>query len=509
MNADVKFNKGDEVFTQLLYLDQLRGFDSTGMLLVPKVSTDQPWVYKRAQNASDFISSRFYEKHLFGAVSRSKLIIGHNRSATRGNVCDHNAHPFQFGTYTVVHNGHISNALALTPIRETMEVDSMVVPRVLHEKGEIAGLESLEGAYALVWYNSVDNTLNMARNEARPMNFCYIKGHNTMVFGSEQGMLLAVLERNGYEIEDKFFNLTPGQLLKFNIDNPRAEYGKFPFSYAPPMHNTGTGGATMIGGVTTPRAAGNNWGYLPKGGTSLLKGGPDSVDGVDIRGTPAEGLPYLYAKKTLEYIDSLDQIPGKQKAQQCWAISNKKIKKAAVLAKDVKSYLGQEMQVELDSFVPYTKQQAKGRILAHRSLRDNTPVEILNCSQEDFDDWSKETFKYVKIVDAKEDRSKPGFVLGTVLIGIRIPKAAPRTLRGPNDTRLTTPEWLEAVKLGCAGCANLIFMAESENILWVGKESPVCPVCQADAKKMENLGLAMVLLNGAGDDGDDAGTVPQ
>ncbi len=467
LSADARFTQASEVFTQLLYMDQLRGWDSTGVFMVPRQGT--PWLFKRALMASDFINNRFYEKHLYPALGQSVLAIGHNRAATRGSVCDYHAHPFQVGDFTVVHNGHISNANMLLPGSETVPVDSMVIPRMFHEKGEIPGLECLQGGYALAWHNAADKTFNLARNDERPMSFCYIDGMNALVFGSEQLMLLAVLERNKLKVEDKFFTLTPGQLHKFNIANPREQYQKFPFAL--PQAGTGRTGATN-----------GPWRDLRNDSPKHTGSSPSSSIPTD-----STGLSQFFAKKTLLYAVEVDELPPKIRSQQCWTFGDKKIWKAAKIAQKVGSFLGQEVSIVLDSFDPYTKNQVRGRITGHRKFKasgdTDSRVEILNVTENEFKEWSSLVDVYVKIIGAKEDGAS------IVLTAIKVDKISRATYPGFNGARLDESQWLADVTHGCAGCAEIILKKDADKTLWVGQKSPICVSCQKDHGIMSGLGL--------------------
>src|SRR5579862_8555722 len=91
-----------------------RGWESTGLALVGQNAKEAPIVYKRAVNGRDFIQLKIVDKYL-NDIEKFPVVIGHNRAATtgRGNIVDHNAHPFQYGKITLVHNGHIRNCHSL------------------------------------------------------------------------------------------------------------------------------------------------------------------------------------------------------------------------------------------------------------------------------------------------------------------------------------------------------------------------------------------------------------
>jgi glucosamine 6-phosphate synthetase-like amidotransferase/phosphosugar isomerase protein len=98
-----------ETFKDLLFVNQLRGFDSTGVFSVDKKTevSKRRWMsFKEAAEASYFLNSE--DKH---GVKKALLasghaaLVGHCRWATIGNVSAKNAHPFSFDNVIGVHNG--------------------------------------------------------------------------------------------------------------------------------------------------------------------------------------------------------------------------------------------------------------------------------------------------------------------------------------------------------------------------------------------------------------------
>src|SRR3569833_418523 len=100
-----------------------RGMDSSGLALVS--SADKPpLIYKRALDGADFVKTKPVLRFL-NDIDKFSVAIGHVRSATaaRGDITDWNAHPFQYGHITLVHNGHIRNA---NDLPNSKEADSFV-----------------------------------------------------------------------------------------------------------------------------------------------------------------------------------------------------------------------------------------------------------------------------------------------------------------------------------------------------------------------------------------------
>ena len=82
--------KTDNVFTDMLIMDQLRGKDSVGVCAV--AGAVEPVILKSLVDPLTFVSSIEYKKSIGQKFNR--VLIGHNRAATVGNVNPENAHPF-------------------------------------------------------------------------------------------------------------------------------------------------------------------------------------------------------------------------------------------------------------------------------------------------------------------------------------------------------------------------------------------------------------------------------
>lgn len=185
-----------KIFNDLLYFDAVRGWDATGVAAVSRKSNRAVNVYKKATSAINFIGTKGYDRQV---TTGAKLLLGHNRAATKGKVIDSNSHPFRHGRITMAHNGTLWRHEHLPRIgkRGPFEVDSEAICHALSvERDPIEVLEDLDGAFALVWYDQKDDTLNFARNDERPLYYAYSDDKKTMFWGSEQHMLLAGVKRH-------------------------------------------------------------------------------------------------------------------------------------------------------------------------------------------------------------------------------------------------------------------------------------------------------------------------
>lgn len=190
----------ESVFKNLLWLDTLRGKDSTGIMSVNKAMTLVSTA-KAVGPATDFLdptvnNNLSFNYGPFNRVMQSQcnVLLGHNRAATRGEVTKANAHPFKHEHITGVHNGTLTNCSNL-PDNKMFDVDSDNIFYSISEIGVKETLKKLEGAFALVWWNHKEKTLNFARNDQRPFHFMWTKNKRSIIWASEGEMLKFVTQR--------------------------------------------------------------------------------------------------------------------------------------------------------------------------------------------------------------------------------------------------------------------------------------------------------------------------
>lgn len=179
--------KEEGVFKRLLELDTIRGPHSTGIygvdargedLLVKKVGT--PW---------DLMEYKAYDD-----VFRKRLtvLMGHNRWATKGKVNSTNAHPFEHDHIVGAHNGTLRNQTLLIDHKE-FEVDSDNIFYSISKEGVDETVKNLSGAFALTWWDKEQETMNFVRNSERPLWVCISENGKTIFWASEPWMLEVTL----------------------------------------------------------------------------------------------------------------------------------------------------------------------------------------------------------------------------------------------------------------------------------------------------------------------------
>lgn len=192
--------KAVDAFNDLLAIDAIRGPHSTGVASVDR-SRDyqlikQPWLPQELME---------HKKYQQVVTEHKCALIGHNRFATRGNICGANAHPFGFNKLVGAHNGTIDqhSLRKLDNPKDWFETDSETVFWNFNQKGFEKVVPDLEGAWCFVWYDKTDNKLRFLRNEKRPFYYVYNKDQTQIFWASEVDMLHFVFRRHGIEWHSK------------------------------------------------------------------------------------------------------------------------------------------------------------------------------------------------------------------------------------------------------------------------------------------------------------------
>jgi len=205
---------GGDWITQALYADAVRGWDSTGLIAV---RDGKPSYYKRALPAADFINTRVYKRMV---STSAQAFIGHNRAATIGSVSDNTAHPFQFDHITGVHNGTLDYGWRDTlKDGKKFDVDSEALIYNIALNGVEDAVKKASGAFAIIYHDARDNTLNVIRNDERPMFYGRMNyKDDKWVFGSEAGLIEWITERvdGGDRLKD-VWELKSGKLLTLDL----------------------------------------------------------------------------------------------------------------------------------------------------------------------------------------------------------------------------------------------------------------------------------------------------
>lgn len=455
---------------QALIAGILRGDDSTGVFWSGgdfDLSKNAGWC-KSATDGYSFVHGAKYAT-TERDIEKAGFCIGHNRAATVGRVCTDNAHPFSEGPVTMVHNGTLYDTRTLPHTAPShYVVDSQELAWNLGE-AEVDGakevIESILGAFALVWHDARDGSLNFVRNDERPLHFAHSKYSKTIYIASESHMLawLGRRMRLGF---DSVYSLEVGKWLKFtdNSLKPRVKevevdswgaWNQYGGSYygrgkrrAGAMYQTPASSPSRSSGNTSnppsstndPNAikVGDRWRSIP----DLLQ---DSL------------LALGLSVQDRLYFQPEHAIPG----HGGWYSMVGYIPSLKIRAR-VNNLTGYH--------VGEVKQRSRDFIVRPVALRaDEEMPELVAyfCHTCDKDSYEMEKFTLVAgqaDTPAKQDGREPEDDLG-------VP-----TYPGPDALMLTADDWLELTSDGCSLCGSSLPLVSSDSVKWFDGE-PVCAPC--------------------------------
>lgn len=199
----------ESIFKQLLFANALRGMDGTGIFKITKDHSVE--LHKKGTSSYFFLGDKDTKNIIDNYYKDSFAIFGHNRKATIGGTGHETAHPFKEDNVTLIHNGTLTSF----PRTNNILSDSHYISTLFSkEKDEKQVLESLEGAYALIWHNKERKQINIARNEERPLYILETEKHLILV--SEEEMGLWILSRNGIDVI-RSIEVEAGYLYKYSF----------------------------------------------------------------------------------------------------------------------------------------------------------------------------------------------------------------------------------------------------------------------------------------------------
>lgn len=204
------FSNEKKAFKDMLYMDMLRGEHSTGIATVNTAFDVK--VVKKALPANEFLSLKQVDNAIIDAT---RVLMGHNRFATQGKINNVNAHPFEFDKVVGAHNGTLRRQ-HLLPDSKLFDVDSENIYHSMDTQGVDATIPLIDGAYALVWWDKQNNTLNMIRNNERPLYLAFTEDGKSLFWASEDWMIVVAAHRNHVK-HSKIFSLPENELHTFAL----------------------------------------------------------------------------------------------------------------------------------------------------------------------------------------------------------------------------------------------------------------------------------------------------
>jgi hypothetical protein len=413
-------------------------------------------------------------KKLFKS-SNYTAYLGHNRLATLGACTTAYAHPFRTnnGIY-FMHNGVIRNAVQLAKEHKIKyKVDSEVAMHLIASLGVDAAAKELMGAFAFVWYNENDKTINFLRNAERPLWLGVSEYKNKIIYGSEVGLLKWLVERNN--IVSKF------------------EYKEIPVG-------------TLM---TVPLFKGNDLSITEKK--------------VELHSYKSNNTWTNYCGPAMNSDDAawaaLGRAPfGDGKNEQ----TTKRDRQDKAL-KALGLQMRGSVEFTLHDFRPYRKQKGLGTGIGCMSDDPWMVVEVHGLHEDQAKAWINEcqdTSKYLILrgfiygmyrIQGTEDyclqvhnpqesqyyvppEAQKQTIIHLPKKDIQLPddlseKEEPLKIKA-GDRMMTTKEFLRRASYGCADCGGNISLQDAEEVVWTVSDTVMCPRCVADwDQKYQNHGV--------------------
>lgn len=426
-----------KTFGDLVYLDTIRGSDSTGVAFIPKKDADSIQIVRKLMPGYDFVdlpafTKQNYKMETWGAV------IGHNRLATRGGTKINNTHPFlaesKDKTIILAHNGTLTDHWKL-PNGKEYGTDSETIAYMLLNLGVPETIKQLDGSFALAWWDSEDDTINFVRNDKRPMSILREKNDEVVYFGSELAMLYTAANRRNRVI-DKHEILDAEYHYKFScktakeIFKEKLEMYDWKNTFGGYSHNDG-----KVWDVNQQRYV------FPE----------DRTDNV----TPfRHGKGGSFSKGTM-----------------------------SALSKEYQFYAEKNIQIEVLSVEPHSKN--KTLVLGITQDEAGNSTELF-CTHAEAEHIRPLDFINVRV---KGWRAKKITIQGTTIDELLLMVSlksdfkglAMPLYKGPGDTLLNKEEWLIKTAEGCSRCRKVISLSEHQSIAWGNNGEPTCGDCLYDA----------------------------
>jgi predicted glutamine amidotransferase len=176
-------------------ITSLRGRDSSSMWGIHRTRRNSdPRIWKTLGDPYNLINTKAGGQIQKFMMDDATVIFGHGRKATLGKVTLQNAHPFKHKNITLMHNGTINSGLESEDKTE-VEVDSHALTILVQEKGVSEALAQVEGAFAIIAYDTNKQRILISRNYQRPLH--YAEGTDMIFIMSDRRALDYVLERAG------------------------------------------------------------------------------------------------------------------------------------------------------------------------------------------------------------------------------------------------------------------------------------------------------------------------
>ena len=448
-------------FEQALHADTIRGEDSTGVFGWNE-SMREPDYFKRAFAAPDFLQLKGTRK-IVRSTKDWNILVGHNRAATRGSIDHSTAHPFQIGDITLVHNGTLDTQSNL-PNSHHFTVDSENICYAFSvEKAEDI-IPELRGAFTLVWFDALDKSLNIVRNDKRPFSIATVENNESILFASEGMMLKWIATRNKFKIK-QMFTPAPGVWLKYFPHSDFKDWQEKPEIktlelYTPPLAQTWPNYDSGYG--TTH----DKWGQPLGNNVTAIKQNP-AVPTISDKSKEAFAATNTAHGQRVEILDPQ------------WRPYSSNENKGIVFGTDDMISAPHEAVIHAVSKETY-ENQIKGYHIDGELNSGYISVDGVNTLCLHPSKWS--TFYYTDEVSSNTDVPDIPAVAGTTTQEDADGKSVDY-FPGPYNSVITEAQFNELNKHGCARCSSDIYLDEIDKVIWTANGDPICPDCVDEYKE--------------------------
>lgn len=204
------FDHGQKsILMDMFRVGMVRGVHGTGIVSID--NKNQMMWRKVGGEPYTMYWTEGFDEFIKKVINDSRFVFGHHRAATKGEVNDDNAHPFQHDHITLVHNGTLTGGVQL----KDGEVDSDALTKLVAEKGAKEAFNQVSGPYACVWWDANQNRLNFIKNGGRPLVIAKARGNH--FWASEGKMLDWLLSRH-------YSSISPKEITWYEFENDRIYY---------------------------------------------------------------------------------------------------------------------------------------------------------------------------------------------------------------------------------------------------------------------------------------------
>jgi ferredoxin-like protein FixX len=479
---------------QALILDTVRGGDSSGVFVVenswkPDQAPFADW-RKQCSGGHEFVISDGY-KGLFdyGKTMDYKYCVGHNRSATVGGVVLDAAHPFTEGPITLVHNGTVKKEYTS---EKELANDSHGICWKLSKESPETVIKELDGAFALIWHDARDDSLNFVRNAQRPFHMAKSAGNDTIYFASEAEMLYWLDRRLVLKLQD-IVQLKPAHWLKFTPPKLMVPIVKEVELFVPKASSQGIGYHHQQWSGTGANVSG-----YPRNSTSRNTTSTTHTTSTTTKKRHGKGVTYVYnhpeklQEDLLEYGLFIDQpeefIPLASQLFNWHGIGNEDSSVIGWLMPEDKAY--NPIPAVIHGLNPHTFHMSRGQVWSVIPMGINMlswTLPMVTCRLKSTTDMYGNTRAIPPNAEPKPiNLSTPYIKYATYQKPIETVESPWQRdddedkipYPGPGARSYTRQEGLRATADGCMDCGTaLIVEADAFSLEWIATDTGIRPMC--------------------------------